>query len=506
MKRTIFGAIALMIISLNVKAADLPAEIDYLTVSDINKDVQYITSDGKIACLDYEGSVERNDNFYYEEPLGDAKVYYSDVKSFAEPYIWEDTYYIDKNGDLYRYKIDGNIEDHSKVDGISDCVKVCCGPDYVLALRSDGTVWAWGENKYGQLGDGTSEAKEIPSKINGLEEIVDITAGDGYAYAVDSDGKVYGWGQHNLKDKEGVYDSNILPHEVMSTINDCIRIDTADDYTFVMTNSGDIYVFYNTDPRAYRMEGVDRCTDISAKPWTFYMDSPMMLAEDGKVWQWSYPKWSENGRKSAYPNETTYIDDIVKVVSGVRNMYIKSDGSVWIIRPDGGYWNHGEAVCIVDADDEYKLNTDSVRFVKRSEAADMVSKLYEETTGKVADVNSLEYNDVDADSKYKNGIQKCTSLGIMDGTDEEGNFSPNKVLRREQAAVILDRLCNLSGVELKEKTEKYDDDEKISYWAKKSVYKTAELFERRDDVYNPQEYVTYDELEGIIERITSNVG
>lgn len=46
--------------------------------------------------------------------------------------------------------------------------------------------------------------------------------------------------------------------------------------------------------------------------------------------------------------------------------------------------------------------------------------------------------------------------------------------------MILDRLCNLSGIELKEKTEKYDDDEKISDWANESVHKTAELFERCD--------------------------
>lgn len=46
--------------------------------------------------------------------------------------------------------------------------------------------------------------------------------------------------------------------------------------------------------------------------------------------------------------------------------------------------------------------------------------------------------------------------------------------------MIIERFCNLSGVELKDKTEKYADDVKISDWAKESVYKTAELFERCD--------------------------
>ena len=495
---------ALLAITLNTKAADLPAEIGCLNISSTDNDIQYITEDGQIAYLECD-----DDNIYEFGNFADSpKVFFSDVRSFAESYALSETYYINNNGDLYKYSIDGDTEEHSKVEGISDCVKVCCGQDYVLVLKSDGTVWAWGENKYGQLGDGTSEPKETPSKIDSLEEIVDITAGNNCAYAVDSEGKVYGWGQHRLLNEYGIYEGlyyNNIPHEVMKGVENCIRVDAANEYTFVMTYSGDIYKCYNTDTEAVKMDNVGKCVDMSSQPWGTYVFTPMLLAEDGNVWQWSYSTWVVDGWQSEHPNKTTYIDDLVKVVAGVKNAYIKSDGSVWVTYPseEDGYWNHGKAVCIVDSENDYKLKMDSVRFVKRSEAADMFSKLYEEITGKVADANSIEYNDVDADSKYKNGIQKCTSLGIMNGTDEENNFSPNKVLRREQAAVILDRLCNLSGVELKDKTEKYDDDEKISDWAKESVYKTAELFERQNNVYNPHEYITYDELECVIEKVKS---
>jgi len=48
---------------------------------------------------------------------------------------------------------------------------------HTVALKADGTVWVWGKNSYGQLGNGTTMRSTVPIQVEGLEGIVAIQAG-----------------------------------------------------------------------------------------------------------------------------------------------------------------------------------------------------------------------------------------------------------------------------------------------------------------------------------------
>ena len=75
---------------------------------------------------------------------------------------------------------------------------VSAGADHSLALRNDGTVWAWGANNHGQLGTGTTTGSLVPVQIqtlpNGLS-VTAVSAGDGFSVALLSDGTVRTWGR-----------------------------------------------------------------------------------------------------------------------------------------------------------------------------------------------------------------------------------------------------------------------------------------------------------------------
>ena len=76
-----------------------------------------------------------------------------------------------------------------------DVVQVAAGYDHSLAVRSDGTVWAWGANRYGQLGRGTITDHEVtPARVAVLNHVTRISAGRGFALALRSDGIVFAWG------------------------------------------------------------------------------------------------------------------------------------------------------------------------------------------------------------------------------------------------------------------------------------------------------------------------
>jgi alpha-tubulin suppressor-like RCC1 family protein len=81
-----------------------------------------------------------------------------------------------------------------QVPGLSAVTAISAGNNYSLALRSDGTVMAWGDNRFGQLGNGGTENSSVPAQVPGLSEVTGISAGMRIALAVLRDGRVMVWG------------------------------------------------------------------------------------------------------------------------------------------------------------------------------------------------------------------------------------------------------------------------------------------------------------------------
>lgn len=87
------------------------------------------------------------------------------------------------------------------IPGLSRVIAIAAGSSSVgtttaYALRSDGTVWAWGAGGDGQLGIGELvNAQPTPVQVTGLSNVVSIAAQDGLAFALRDDGRVFGWGQ-----------------------------------------------------------------------------------------------------------------------------------------------------------------------------------------------------------------------------------------------------------------------------------------------------------------------
>jgi alpha-tubulin suppressor-like RCC1 family protein len=109
-----------------------------------------------------------------------------------------------------------------KVSGLTDAVAIAAGDDstavisvrgnggiapqesriaieHSLALRRDGTVWAWGDNAYGELGNGTKSSSNVPVQVEGLTGATAITAGNpSFGVAIKTDGTVWAWGNNEM--------------------------------------------------------------------------------------------------------------------------------------------------------------------------------------------------------------------------------------------------------------------------------------------------------------------
>lgn len=85
----------------------------------------------------------------------------------------------------------------TQVSGLQDIVAIAAGSEHALALKADGTVMAWGENTSGQVGNGTpTRLITAPVVTTGLSNVVQIAAGRSFSLALLSDGSVAAWGEN----------------------------------------------------------------------------------------------------------------------------------------------------------------------------------------------------------------------------------------------------------------------------------------------------------------------
>ncbi|RXM63232.1 hypothetical protein BOQ60_18005 [Chryseobacterium sp. CH1] len=119
----------------------------------------------------------------------------------------EHTFAIKANGTLWSWgsNSNGDLGDGTTVYKISpvqvgtdtNWKSVDGGRDHSIGLKTDGTLWAWGANNNGQLGDGTSENKFIPTQVGTETSWQSVHASFmGSSFAVKTDGTLWAWGDN----------------------------------------------------------------------------------------------------------------------------------------------------------------------------------------------------------------------------------------------------------------------------------------------------------------------
>jgi alpha-tubulin suppressor-like RCC1 family protein len=185
------------------------------------------------------------------------------------------------------------VTELSGVVAISASGKLSNGGGHSLALRRDETVWAWGSDEYGQLGDGAVTQSPVPLRVSGLTEVAAIAAGESHSMAVKADGTAWSWGWNGTGQLgDGTTTNRSVPARV----------------------SG--------------LDGV-----IAAAAGVYHS---LALKADGTVWKWgdSYP-WGESYQEEAMrirpsPVQVTEISQAVAIAAGNGDSYaLKSDGTVW---------------------------------------------------------------------------------------------------------------------------------------------------------------------------------
>jgi alpha-tubulin suppressor-like RCC1 family protein len=131
-----------------------------------------------------------------------------------------------------------DAETPAVVKGLSRVVAVAAGGEHSLALRSNGTVEEWGDNHDGQLGDGTKVDTDVPVPVKGLAGVTAISAGDEFSLALLSNGTVEAWGQNDLGELgDGSLHNSDLPVAV-SGLNGVSAVSAAGQHALALLDNG----------------------------------------------------------------------------------------------------------------------------------------------------------------------------------------------------------------------------------------------------------------------------
>ncbi|MFC1482170.1 RCC1 domain-containing protein [Myxococcota bacterium] len=180
----------------------------------------------------------------------------------------------------------------------TDFDHIDAGAFFNCALKTDGTVWCWGENSYGQLGDGTQSHRSTPVQVvgpGGLGFVTDVAyldAGGHSSCAVKTDGTVWCWG-HNDHGQLGIS-------------------------TATASSSSPVQVQLLADAAWVSGSGAHRCA----------------VKTDGTVWCWGYNDYGQLGDGTTtshyFPTQVTGLTDVAGLSAGGGHVCaVKTDGTAW---------------------------------------------------------------------------------------------------------------------------------------------------------------------------------
>jgi alpha-tubulin suppressor-like RCC1 family protein len=182
-------------------------------------------------------------------------------------------------------------------------------------LKPDGTVWTWGNNYAGTLGNGTTKNSDTPCKVLNLSNVISIDQFWGAAIAADRDGNIWFWGSY-VNWVPPPNDSTVSIPKKIAYLSDIKSISLWGSEVYLLTRDGSIW-FMNIDPYSRQViKGPIRYSEINN---AIAIDNQYALLSDGKIYHLGTNEYLTN-----VPNGVIAIQSTQQ-----RMVVLSSDGTVW---------------------------------------------------------------------------------------------------------------------------------------------------------------------------------
>jgi alpha-tubulin suppressor-like RCC1 family protein len=250
---------------------------------------------------------------------------------------------------------EGNIQRSSpvQVGALSDWAEISAGNAHVIALKTGGTLWAWGENDEGQIGDGTYTNRSSPVQIGSLTNWSKVIATNKASYAIKTDGTLWAWG---FSGGSGILGNGKTGPSSGGGINSPIQIGSATNWSTMtagqgnrhaINSSGEMYV-WGTNGQGSSGTGLNF---FGARPSPIQIGSlewirraggnaiSLGIKDDGTLWAWG------DGRQGQLGNNRVVDQYIVptQIGSGTdwAEVFAFSESGCLAVKSNGTLWAWG---------------------------------------------------------------------------------------------------------------------------------------------------------------------
>jgi alpha-tubulin suppressor-like RCC1 family protein len=223
--------------------------------------------------------------------------------------------------------------------------KISSGLYHTIAVAGDGTLWAWGYNNSGQLGDGTYVNKTVPTKIGTDTDWVSVGAGYNHSFAIKSNGTLWGWGSNGYRQIGLAGTANYITPQQVGTATNWLQVSGGERSSLGIKTDGTLWT-WGDDGWEQMGNGLggnqNSPTQVGVETDWGQIDAGryhnIALKTNGKIYTWGYNgngQLSYGGSEAAVstPNlvTTTGTANFIKVKAGVNSsLAIKNDNTLWI--------------------------------------------------------------------------------------------------------------------------------------------------------------------------------
>jgi rhodanese-related sulfurtransferase len=265
-----------------------------------------------------------------------VQAYFVEVAAQPPSTVW--AWGLNTNGELGDGTSGTNRLNPVQTVGLSNVTAILGGQDYSVALDTNGNVWTWGWNGYGQLGDGTTITRLIPVRVSGVSNITAIAMGRNHTVALQNNGKVWAWGNNGYGQLgDGTLGANRLsPVQVLGLAN-VTAIATGPYNAYALNGDGTVsgwgqaggYVGDGTTAQRLAPVTLTGISNVIAIASGSQYQYAVALKSDHTVWAWGDNRYGQLGdgtttlRKAPVQvmmsDGSTPLSDVTAIVAGIIN-------------------------------------------------------------------------------------------------------------------------------------------------------------------------------------------
>ena len=220
-----------------------------------------------------------------------------------------------------------------------DAVQVASGDHHSVARLADGTVWAWGFNGSGQLGNGTVSTSMTPVQVSGLTDVIAVSAGGSTSLAVKSDGTLWVWGDNTAGQ---IADGTTAPSSVPVQVTTVSGVTTAAlgaDHVIARKSDGTVVIWGNNSDEQLLAGGAVVLAPSAVPSLTDVVEVAagngisFVRKSDGSVLSWGYNDYGQLGQGDttfrSSPATISGLANVVQIAAGLYHGLARlADGTV----------------------------------------------------------------------------------------------------------------------------------------------------------------------------------